>query len=139
MAIISPYATPTSFTMQADGRTQTAYSGEISGAPSDTEITAIDVSGKAIGEPLYCRINMGADWASMGATGGFIVYFNALKMFQTNQTIAISGGIDPRITLLIPAGVDFKVTTINDGSAGNISRWVVCTAWSLQRKPYRVI
>jgi len=139
MAIISPFATPTSFTMHADGRTQTAYSGERSGAPSDTELTAIQIDGRSIPETLYAKIQMGADWATLGATGGFIVYFNNLKLYSTNQTIAISGGIDPSISMVIPRGVDLKISTINDASGGAVLRWVTVSAWALRSKAFRPV
>jgi len=139
MAIVNTFASPTGFTLHADGRTQTSYSGERSGNPSDTEITAIEIAGTSIPETLMSKIMMGADFAAMGATAGFIVYFNGLKFFATNQTIAISGGIVPEITLVIPRGVDLKITTINDGSSGAVSRWVTVTAWALRSKAFRPV
>jgi len=139
MAIISPFATPSSFTLQADGRTQTSYSGTISSTnPTDTEITAIEIGAQGIPETLYCKIQMSADWGNFGATGGFTVYLNNLKIASTGSLLGI-GSLDPKLTLLIPAGAALKITTLNAVGSGNLERWITCTAWSLQRRSFRVI
>ncbi|HIA02766.1 MAG TPA: hypothetical protein EYN66_12800 [Myxococcales bacterium] len=140
MAIISAFATPSSFTLQSDGRTQTAYSGERAGtAPSDTEITMLEIAAQGIPETLFCRIKTGANFAAMGATFGIRIYFDAIRIYESVETLGLTGGLPPEIEIVIPRGAAFKLTTLNDGASGLVSRYTVANAWALRSKPFRVL
>lgn len=103
MAVYSPYATPTAFKLQTDGRTYTAYSGEKQGtAPSDTAVTMIDIAGTSIDKDLFVRVNMGALWPAMGAEAGFVVYYDGITIYKNVVTVAINGGTKMDIELILP-------------------------------------
>jgi len=136
MAIVSPYATPSGFKLNTDGRTYTAYSGEVAGAaPNVTAVTMIDIAGTSIDKDLFVRINMGAIWPSIGAEAGFVVYYDNITIYKNIITVAINGGTKMDIELILPRDTDFKIDTINDASSGLINRYIICTAWALAPSP----
>jgi len=136
MAIISRFATPSSFTLQADGRTFTAYSGERAGSgPSVTEVTMLEIAGTAIPETLLVKTLTGCNFGAMGASFGIRIYFDAIRIYETSQVLGLTGGLPLEVDIVIPRGATFKLTTLNDGSSGLVSRYTVANAWALRAKP----